>query len=184
MSGSVEFGKCEVCGKGTILQRTYWHYNIKCECHSPNHVEMIRHCKDCVPIEPKITKIDIRTDQLKLSQSQPAISEEEIYNYIHLKREEILHPRGATMTTGQMTLGELTWCNLCIDVVKHFTGLTKKDGAEEKNLSRADQVKFLTDYHAFLDMLKTNSVDNTPSPDTINNFLFNREMEKEHEVNH
>jgi len=65
MSGDVEFGKCEICGKETFLQRTYFKYNIKCECHSPQHFEFIRHCDDCVPEEPKITKIIVKTETLK-----------------------------------------------------------------------------------------------------------------------
>ncbi len=65
MSGCIEFGKCEVCGKEAQLQRTYWHYAIKCECHSPSHFEMKRHCADCVPTEPTTTKISLRTDTLE-----------------------------------------------------------------------------------------------------------------------
>ena len=36
MSGDIEIGTCEVCGKqGVQLLREYFHYGIKCECHSP-----------------------------------------------------------------------------------------------------------------------------------------------------
>lgn len=65
MSGCVEFGECEMCKKETYLERTYFRYNIKCECHSPYHFELIRHCKECVPVEPKETKIILKTEYLK-----------------------------------------------------------------------------------------------------------------------
>lgn len=62
---NIEFGICDVCGEEGPLQRTYWHYLIKCECHSPSHFEMQRHCSKCIPIEPKTTKIIIRTDLIE-----------------------------------------------------------------------------------------------------------------------
>lgn len=49
-----------MCGKEVQLQRTYWHYAIKCECHSPSHFEMKCHCADCIPVEPITTKITIK----------------------------------------------------------------------------------------------------------------------------
>jgi hypothetical protein len=64
MSGEVEFGTCEICGKETTLQRTYFRYNIKCECHSSNHFDLVRHCKDCVPVKPRETKVLFRTEIL------------------------------------------------------------------------------------------------------------------------
>ena len=30
--GNGEFGKCEICGKDAILERTYFYYPIHCEC--------------------------------------------------------------------------------------------------------------------------------------------------------
>lgn len=69
MSGDVEFGKCEVCGKEDVsLRRTYFHYDIpgiKCTCHSPDHFILIRHCCNCEPKEPQYTKIEFRTEDLK-----------------------------------------------------------------------------------------------------------------------
>ena len=65
MSGDIEFGKCTVCGKERPLQRTYWRYDIKCECHSPYHFEMKSHCKDCIPKEPSFTEITLSTNSLK-----------------------------------------------------------------------------------------------------------------------
>jgi hypothetical protein len=64
MSGSVEYGKCEICGKETNLQRTYFNYKIKCECHSPNHFDLVRHCKDCKPQKPSETRVLLRTEGL------------------------------------------------------------------------------------------------------------------------
>jgi len=64
MGGCIEFGKCEICNKETNLNRKYFRYDIKCECHSPNHFELVIHCNDCIPIEPKLTKIDIKTETL------------------------------------------------------------------------------------------------------------------------
>ena len=65
MSGASEFGKCDICGELKNLQRTYFEYNIKCECHSPNHFEVVHHCYNCIPIEPKETKIILNTSYLK-----------------------------------------------------------------------------------------------------------------------
>jgi len=53
MSGSYEIGLCDICREIKPLQRTYFHYNIKCECHYPNHVEVVYHCSDCIAVEPK-----------------------------------------------------------------------------------------------------------------------------------
>ena len=64
MAGDIEFGKCDVCKKDAPLQRKYYGYNIKCECHSPNHFEFVRHCNDCTPTEPKETKIILKTSTL------------------------------------------------------------------------------------------------------------------------
>ena len=52
MSCGIEFGKCDICGKEDNLERTYFEYDIKCECHSPKHFELVSHCKDCVPSMP------------------------------------------------------------------------------------------------------------------------------------
>ena len=64
MSGEVEFGRCDICKEDKPLERTYYHYDIKCECHSPYHFELVIHCKDCVPKEPSETKIILKTSNL------------------------------------------------------------------------------------------------------------------------
>lgn len=57
MSGNVEYGKCEICGKESVLERTVYYYeNIICECHTPCNFEDVRHCKDCVPCLPPIQR--------------------------------------------------------------------------------------------------------------------------------
>ena len=32
MCNSIEWGRCEICGKETQLERTYFYYPIHCEC--------------------------------------------------------------------------------------------------------------------------------------------------------
>lgn len=65
MCGEIEFGKCQVCGKEAALERMYFRYDIKCECHSPNHFELVCHCSDCTPKEPQYTKVEFKTEDLK-----------------------------------------------------------------------------------------------------------------------
>lgn len=66
MSGCCEKGKCEVCGReDVLLGRTYFHYDFQCECHSPEHFELVRHCERCTPHKPVLlTYIEIlRTER-------------------------------------------------------------------------------------------------------------------------
>ena len=63
--GEQNYGKCDVCGKEGPLERTYFYYGIKCECHSPNHFELINHCRDCAPKEPKYSMVEFKTEDLK-----------------------------------------------------------------------------------------------------------------------
>ena len=65
MPGAVEYGKCDVCGKHGPVMRTYYSYDIKCECHSPTHAELVIHCSTCEPKEPTYTKIHFKTSDLK-----------------------------------------------------------------------------------------------------------------------
>jgi len=64
MSGGAEYGTCPYCKKETFLQRKYFKYDIKCQCHAPQHFEIVWHCKDCEPIEPRETKLTIKTSNL------------------------------------------------------------------------------------------------------------------------
>jgi len=56
----IEHGTCDVCKKECDLIRTYFHYDIKCECHSPKHFELVCHCSDCKAIEPERTRIELK----------------------------------------------------------------------------------------------------------------------------
>lgn len=62
MGGSVEVGDCSVCGKKEVIgiNRKYFHYDIKCDCHSPTHFEIVHHCNDCIPKPPKKTVVYIK----------------------------------------------------------------------------------------------------------------------------
>lgn len=61
-----EFGKCEVCGKEAVLTRTYTHYKgLKCDCHSPRHFDVVRHCPTCVPSERRTTAVTLTVEQAK-----------------------------------------------------------------------------------------------------------------------
>lgn len=72
MCGAIEYGKCEICGKEAPLERTYFYYNIPCECcgckidDKNMHFELVCHCEKCAPdiplqIRPSIkSKIDGR----------------------------------------------------------------------------------------------------------------------------
>lgn len=58
--GEIEYGVCDVCGCQDQLERTYYYYGIKCDCHSPEHFEIMRTCPRCEPKPPKRTKVEIR----------------------------------------------------------------------------------------------------------------------------
>ena len=55
--GDVEYGKCEYCGTEAPLSRKYYYYPIRCDCHSPQHFELVRYCKSCEPKEPSKTMV-------------------------------------------------------------------------------------------------------------------------------
>lgn len=72
MCGMIETGICSVCGISGPIRRKYYNYDMKCECHSPNHFEIVYVCDTCEPVEPKNTIIhhghesmSIPTDILK-----------------------------------------------------------------------------------------------------------------------
>lgn len=60
--GDIEFGKCDICGKEAQLERTYFIYDINCQCcgckHDGRdmHFELVRHCEDCTPDVPRVIK--------------------------------------------------------------------------------------------------------------------------------
>ena len=65
MSGDIEIGNCSMCGKKGPVKRTYYRYDIKCSCHSPNHFEIVWACSGCIPKEPSSTNIVMNTKNLK-----------------------------------------------------------------------------------------------------------------------
>lgn len=60
MPGDVEYGKCGMCSKLSTLNRKYYYYNIKCECHSPEHFEYVSYCSGCTPVPPNKTTITMK----------------------------------------------------------------------------------------------------------------------------
>ena len=55
-----EYGKCSVCGKEGTISRTYFHYDLRCECHSPNHFEIVYHCVSCKAKAPSKTTVYLK----------------------------------------------------------------------------------------------------------------------------
>ena len=55
-----ESGRCGVCGKEGVVVRTYFYYDIKCDCHSPQHFEIKYHCPTCKPKAPEETSVFIK----------------------------------------------------------------------------------------------------------------------------
>jgi len=81
--GDIEFGKCDICGKEAPLSRTYFIYDIHCECCGCKedgrdmHSELVRHCENCVPDIPQNIKplvksnIDGQEYRLKIDGMKP-----------------------------------------------------------------------------------------------------------------
>ena len=63
MSGEMQFGKCDICKKQTIVESKFYHYGFKCDCHSPEHFERVNYCKDCAPKKPPYTKVTLTDEQ-------------------------------------------------------------------------------------------------------------------------
>lgn len=63
-----EYGICECCYKEAPLTRTYFYYNLPCECCGCTidgkhyHSEMVSHCKDCVPDIPERLHVSMRCE--------------------------------------------------------------------------------------------------------------------------
>lgn len=63
MGGDIEWGTCPFCGKDSSLERTYFYYNIKCECCGNKngwHFEIIKHCNKCPAPIPTHVHLFIR----------------------------------------------------------------------------------------------------------------------------
>lgn len=63
MSCDMQFGKCDICKKQTIVESKFYKYGFKCDCHSPEHFERVNYCKDCVPKKPPYTKVTLTDEQ-------------------------------------------------------------------------------------------------------------------------
>jgi hypothetical protein len=77
MSGEVEHNKCDICGFIGAVNRKYYHYPIKCECHSPQHFELVIHCNNCIPTEPTVTKLTVKTEILTHFLKDESLREDE-----------------------------------------------------------------------------------------------------------
>lgn len=82
MSGAIEWGKCEICGKEGQLHRTYFYYDVRCTCcgckiNGRNcHFEMVAHCEKCpapMPsrIHPSIKAMDGKEYRADISNVLP-----------------------------------------------------------------------------------------------------------------
>ena len=63
MSGCIEHGLCQYCGYSGPINRKYYYYGIKCECHSPEHFEIVWHCDKCEPKDPGIDRIILSKEE-------------------------------------------------------------------------------------------------------------------------
>ena len=62
ITGEIMIGKCIYCLKFKNLNRKYFHFNIKCECHSPSHFEIVEHCMACTPKCPSYTSVVLKKE--------------------------------------------------------------------------------------------------------------------------
>jgi hypothetical protein len=62
MGGDVEWGTCEYCGKEGPVDRTYFRYDIDCNCCNNNHFEIVWHCSKCEPTDPGVKKIELSNE--------------------------------------------------------------------------------------------------------------------------
>lgn len=94
MCGDAEYGNCEICGKESVLERTYFYYDITCRCCNKRHHEMVRHCHSCVPgipdsIHPMIKAMDGKYYEATITNVLPVeIQGEFIIDKLIIKRQE------------------------------------------------------------------------------------------------
>ena len=58
-----EYGKCDICGKDSVLSRKEYYYDIDCECcmtAGKRHFEIVRFCSNCKPKPPRRIEVTIR----------------------------------------------------------------------------------------------------------------------------
>jgi hypothetical protein len=58
-------GICPYCNLEKHLMRTYFYYDIECECHAGKHYVMVDHCEECAAKEPALTKVIVKTSKLR-----------------------------------------------------------------------------------------------------------------------
>lgn len=63
MGGCIEFGECHYCGVEGPVNRKYFYYGIKCECHSPEHFQIVWYCDKCEPVDPGVGPIKLTKEQ-------------------------------------------------------------------------------------------------------------------------
>jgi hypothetical protein len=63
MGGDSEWGICDCCGNDGPIVRTYYRYDVKCECCNNKHFEIVYHCIKCEPTDPGIRKIQLSNEQ-------------------------------------------------------------------------------------------------------------------------
>lgn len=85
-----EYGRCQVCGKENILERTYFHYGTSCECHDIRHIVMRRHCATCTPHVAAHRKVDILIEDVKTIDALRA----ELAKYKDAENEGRILPNG------------------------------------------------------------------------------------------
>jgi hypothetical protein len=49
-----------------------------------------------------------------------SVTDEEIYNYIRQRRHEALYPQEGNMSINRITLSEMEWINICLELAKAF----------------------------------------------------------------
>ena len=55
-----EHGECNFCGELGLLQRTYYYYDVDCECCSGDkHFEIVWNCYQCIPHDLGIQTIQL-----------------------------------------------------------------------------------------------------------------------------
>ena len=55
-----EHGECNFCGELGLIQRTYYYYDVDCECCSGDkHFEIVWNCHQCIPYDMGIQNIQL-----------------------------------------------------------------------------------------------------------------------------
>ena len=55
-----EHGECNFCGELGLIQRTYYYYDVDCECCSGDkHFEIVWNCYQCIPHDLGIQTIQL-----------------------------------------------------------------------------------------------------------------------------